>query len=235
MTLAVAVLVASLLGSVHCAAMCGAFVCFYTSGSPSGSTRSAIGPHAAYNAGRLLSYLLLGSIGGALGSAIETAGALAGFQRGAAIVAGALMVAWGGYSVLAATGVRVRVIGAPEAWRKAMGTVLLTVRSKPPVIRAGMTGLATTLLPCGWLYAFVVTAAATGAARSGAFIMLFFWLGTLPMMLTFGLGARRLMGAFGARMPIVSGAAVMMLGLLSIVGRIGPHATHAMTGMQGMR
>ena len=236
MTLAVGVLIASLLGSVHCSAMCGAFVCFYSSGSDVSAQRgSDVGAHAAYNGGRLFSYLVLGSIGGALGRAMDTAGSFAGLQRGAAIVAGALMVGWGGYSALAASGARVRAFNAPEAWRKAMGSILLTVRNKPPVVRAAMTGIATTLLPCGWLYAFVVTAAATGSARSGALVMVFFWLGTLPMMLAVGLGARRFMGAFGARMPILSGAVVMVLGLLSIVGRIGPHATHAMAVMAGMR
>ncbi|MEO8619825.1 MAG: sulfite exporter TauE/SafE family protein [bacterium] len=232
MTLAFAVLVASLLGSVHCAAMCGAFVCFYSSaGQPSVSWRTDAAAHAAYNVGRLMSYLLLGVIGGTVGHALNSAGMFGEFQRTAAVVAGALMVIWGVYAVLVALGVHLRAITVPDAWRRAMGSVLLRLREQSPVVRAAATGLATTLLPCGWLYAFVVTAAATGSAARGAMVMAVFWLGTLPVMLAVGVGARRFMGRFGARMPLVSGTAIIVLGVLSIVGRIGGAATHAMHAM----
>lgn len=236
MTLALAVLVASLLGSVHCAAMCGAFVCFYSAtpvaGGGARSWRRDAAGHAAYNFGRLVSYASLGAVGGALGHALNAAGALAGVQRGAAVVAGVLMVAWGGSSVLAASGIAVGMPTVPDGWRRAMGGVLLRLRAQPPVIRAGATGLATTLLPCGWLYAFVVTAAATGSASGGAMVMLVFWLGTLPVMVAVGVGARRLMGTFGARMPLVSGAAIVVLGVLAIVGHLGGDAAHAAHAMR---
>lgn len=224
MTLALAVLVASLLGSVHCAAMCGAFVCFYASAesaSTPSSWRDAAGAHAAYNLGRLVSYLMLGVAGGTVGHALNAAGMFAGIQRTAAIVAGTLMIIWGGYSLVVALGVRVHTVAVPDAWRRAMGGALLRLRGQPPVVRAAATGLATTLLPCGWLYAFVVTAAATGSASGGAMVMSVFWIGTLPVMLAVGLGARRMMGTFGRRMPIVSGAVIIVLGILSIAGHIG--------------
>ena len=55
--LVLAVLAASLLGSPHCAAMCGGFVCFYAG---AGRAHRAGRRHVAYNAGRLVSYVLLG-------------------------------------------------------------------------------------------------------------------------------------------------------------------------------
>lgn len=233
MTLALAVLVASLLGSVHCAAMCGAFVCFYNAraAGESLSSREEMAGHAAYNLGRLVSYVALGIIAGTLGRALDGVGTFAGVQRAAAITAGMLMVMWGGYSVVIASGGRMPSPSAPEGWRRAMGSVLLRFNAQPPVVRAAATGLATTLLPCGWLYAFVVTAGATASPARGAMVMLVFWAGTLPIMIAAGLGARRLMGRFGARMPLVSGAVVMVLGLLTIVGRMGMAAPHVMRGM----
>ena len=45
-------LVASLLGSAHCAGMCGGFVCFYSGGT--GATRATLRAHAPYNGGRLV-------------------------------------------------------------------------------------------------------------------------------------------------------------------------------------
>ena len=224
MTLALAVFAASLLGSVHCAAMCGAFVCFYTAG-PAASRGAEAAGHGAYNVGRLLAYVSLGLAAGALGLGVEAAGARAGIQQGAAIVAGLLMIAWGAHALLAAGGVRVAGPAVPLSLQQAMGRVVLSVRTSPPVARAFVTGLATALLPCGWLWAFVITAAGTGTPLAAAGMMAVFWTGTLPMMLAVGAGARRLSGRFGARLPIASAVVVIVLGVLSIGGRLGMPGT----------
>ena len=224
MTLALAVLAASLLGSVHCAAMCGAFVCFYTAGPKASRSVEAAG-HGAYNLGRLLAYVTLGLIGGALGLGLDSAGARAGIQQGAAIVAGLLMIAWGTHALLAAGGVRVAGPAVPRAWQQAMGGVVMSVRTSPPVTRAFVTGLATALLPCGWLWAFVITAAGTGTPLAAAGTMAVFWMGTLPMMVAVGAGARRFAGRFGARLPVASAVVVILLGALSIGGRLGMPGT----------
>lgn len=221
MTLVLAVLVASLLGSVHCAAMCGAFVCFYAnSGAPS-SWRSDSAGHVAYNLGRLVSYLTLGIVAGAIGTALDRAGAFAGVAQAAALVAGVLMVGWGASAMLAARGVRIPGPGVPSAWQHAMGAALQRVRTRPAVVRAAATGLVTTLLPCGWLYAFVVTAGGTGTPLRGALVMLVFWAGTLPMMVAVGLGARRFFGPLRERLPMISAATITLIGLLSIAIHLG--------------
>ena len=122
MTLVLAVLVASLLGSVHCAAMCGPFVCFYAaSGTSMASWRHETPGHAAYNLGRLVSYVTLGLIAGALGGMLDRAGVLAGVGKIAAMIAGVLMVGWGVSAMLAARGVRIPGPGVPAAWQRAMG------------------------------------------------------------------------------------------------------------------
>jgi sulfite exporter TauE/SafE len=222
MTLVLAVLVASLLGSVHCAAMCGPFVCFYaTSGASPASWRQDSPSHAAYNLGRLVSYLVLGLIAGALGGMLDRAGVLAGVGKIAAMIAGVLMVGWGAGAILAARGIRIPAPGVPGAWQRAAGAVLQQVRNQPPVIRAAATGLVTTLLPCGWLYAFVVTAGGAGSPLRGALVMLIFWAGTLPMMLAVGFGARAFFGPLRARLPMVSAAVIVMLGVFSIANHFG--------------
>ena len=220
MTLALAVLAASVLGSVHCAAMCGAFVCLYATGPTASMATDWLG-HAAYNAGRLVSYMTLGVVAGALGLGVSAAGATAGVRDGAAIVAGVLMVAWGAHALLAAGGVRAAGPRVPRPWQQAMGAAVRRVREEGPVTRALVTGLATALLPCGWLWAFVITAAGTGTPMAAAGTMALFWVGTLPMMVAVGAGARRFSGRFGARLPIVSAMVVMLLGVVSIGGRLG--------------
>ena len=92
-----AVLLASFLGSSHCAAMCGGFVAFYScqSGSHdkvSSERHSALLPrfahqfahrfahHAAYHCGRLLTYSLLGALAGIVGGSLDSLGILLGIQ-----------------------------------------------------------------------------------------------------------------------------------------------------------
>lgn len=212
MPLAIGVLIASLVGSVHCAAMCGAFTCLY---SEQGATRRvALQRHLGYNAGRLVAYLLLGTIAGALGLAVNQA---AGAARVAAFAAGGLMILWGLDGILAARGTSLLHAPVPASWRHAMGSALQRITRQPPMTRAIATGLFTALLPCGWLYVFVVTAAAAGSPLRSAAIMAVFWAGTLPMMLAVGHGAQRLLGRFRTQLPVVSAATVLLLGVLSIV------------------
>jgi len=220
MTLLLAVLGASLLGSVHCAAMCGGFVCMYAGLKPGASPRREVAPHVAYNAGRLVSYLLLGVIAGSLGSRIDQIGLLASVGRLAAIISGTLMAVWGATTLLAASGVRVPQPGVPHVVQTTLGAALLRVRGQSPTVRGAATGLLTTLLPCGWLYVFVATAAGTGRVPDAVLVMLFFWLGTLPMMAAGGAGAQRMFGAFQRRLPLVSAGAAVVLGVLAMAGKI---------------
>jgi sulfite exporter TauE/SafE len=221
MNAALGVLLASLLGSTHCAGMCGPFVAFYTGSEPDPRRRLA-GAHIAYNAGRLLSYLTLGAIAGSIGAGLDRVGMVAGVGRLAAIVAGTLMVAWGTSVLLALRGVRVPLLHAPARLQRAVSTVVGRVRGWPPANRAAVTGLMTALLPCGWLYAFVATAGGTGNAVRAALVMAVFWVGTLPVMLSLGLGLQRLTGPLRARLPAITATVVVVLGLLSIAGRLRP-------------
>lgn len=43
-------------------------------------------------------------------------------------------------------------------------------------------GLATVLLPCGWLYSFIVSALAARSAVAGAIVMTVFWASSLPAL-----------------------------------------------------
>jgi sulfite exporter TauE/SafE len=243
MVLVWGVFVASLLGSVHCAAMCGAFACMasplrrnganappvdhpdpsVSSGGPP-STRFA---QAAYHLGRLTSYVLLGLIAGALGARLDRAGDLVGLSHLAAIVAGSLMIAWALGTIAAHVGVRVPITLAPEWARRAIGGALVAARERSHVQRAYLIGLATTLLPCGWLYTFVVVAAGTGSALIGANVMFVFWIGTVPMLATIVAGSARIFGPLARRMPIVTAMMVLTFGVLSIVGKLRMPTAHA--------
>jgi len=226
MTAVLGVLLSSLLGSVHCAGMCGGFVCFYAEGGAGREPARGPLPHAAYNGGRLISYLLLGAAAGTIGAMLDRAGALAGISRAAAIVAGMLMVIWGASTILATRGIKLPLeMPLPLQWvQREFGAALRQLRDASPTVRAAATGLLTTLLPCGWLYIFVAMAGGTGSTMRGMLLMLAFWAGTLPMMVAVGVSAQHLFGPLRRKLPLVTATLVVVLGLLTITGRLRPPA-----------
>lgn len=212
-----AVLAASLLGSPHCAGMCGGFVAFYAGSDRSSGIKRAAS-HVAYSAGRLVSYMTLGVAAGILGRALDLAGTAAGLQRGAGIVAGALMVLWGAVTLLQVRGIRIST-HLPPTFRRLVEEALGQLSDKPPVVKALVLGLLSTLLPCGWLYAFAITAAGTGDPIQGALTMAVFWLGTLPVLVALGLGVQALAGPLRRHLPTVSATVLIVVGLLTVVDR----------------
>ncbi len=224
------VLVASLLGSPHCAAMCGGFVCFYAGQSGERPLRA----HAAYHLGRLISYALLGALVGLAGRGLDVAGHAAGLHRTAAVAAGAMLVVWGGMQLARALGARLPH-GAPPAFvRGRFADAMRAVHAQPPAVRAGTLGLATGLLPCGWLWAFLATAAGAGSAQAGVLVMAAFWLGTLPVLAGVGYTAQRAFGPLQRALPVVAASVMLVLGLLTLAGKFhaGPLAMGVATGVE---
>lgn len=212
--------VAALLGSPHCAGMCGGFVAFYA--GQGGAQRAGLGlAHAAYNGGRLVSYALLGALAGALGAGVENMGHAAGVSRAAAVVAGIVMVLWGAGTIAAQLGLRLPRVARLTLAPGPLATALRAVHAQPPVVRALVLGLLSTLLPCGFLYVFVATAAATASPPWGALVMVVFWLGTVPVMAGLGLAAQAALGPLRRRLPIVTAAALVVIGLFTMAGRMG--------------
>jgi sulfite exporter TauE/SafE len=208
------VLGASLLGSPHCAGMCGGFMCFVA-----GQDGRRWWPQAAYHGGRLLTYASLGLAAGALGGGIERLGTAAGVARAAAILAGVAMVAWGALALATALGARRPRGASPGAGHARIVSALRRVAGQPPVVRALVVGLLTTLLPCGWLWAFVATAAATGSPAGGAATMAVFWVGTVPALVGVGVLARGAFGPLRRRLPVLTSAAMIAVGLLTVAGK----------------
>ena len=217
----VGILTASLLGSVHCLAMCGPL-------ANVGSLRLAF----AHALGRLTTYAALGVTAGIVGSAVNVAGHLASVQRTATLLAGigilaAGLLTWGRF-LTSHPKPGVRSEKASPA-KSAFARGLVRIRSRRSArVRAYLRGTLTGLLPCGWLWAFVVTAGGTASAWSGGAVMIAFWLGTLPAMVgvlgSFGPALARLR----ARMPAITAIALIVIGLgtLALRWHDAGQATH---------
>jgi sulfite exporter TauE/SafE len=77
----------------------------------------------------------------------------------------------------------------------------------------------TGLLPCGWLWAFVVSAAGTASPWAGAAVMTVFWLGTVPVMtcvLAFG---GPVIERVRRKLPVISACVLIALGLATLAVR----------------
>jgi sulfite exporter TauE/SafE len=198
-----AVLLSSLAGSIHCLAMCGPLVALHGVRT----LRLAL-VHAL---GRLTTYALLGVAAGTLGKALDLAGELGHVQRIATLVAATVVLGWGLVQLATALGWRRR--RSPSAASSTFTSQLVRIGTRRPSTRAWLVGVLTGLLPCGWLWAFVVAAAGTGSPWLGGLTMVAFWLGTVPAMTgALSIGAP-IVDWLRQRMPVVTAAALVVLGL----------------------
>lgn len=197
-------------GSFHCAAMCGPFVSYYS--LTPGATWKA---HPAYQLGRLGAYLGLGAAAGLLGHGILKAASVLALQKTMMIVMGVLLVAAGLSYYLP----KRFLPHASSRLRRILKAPMTFTRSASGNERAALIGLFSTLLPCGFLYAYALAALASGHPLKGLLTMGAFWLGTLPA--TLGVGA--LAKTFADRMPIqlakLTPIMLVILGLLAITGK----------------
>jgi len=236
--LTIAIFAASVLGSFHCAGMCGAFLAIATGDLGGGGTRRHF-LQTAYHLGRLVSYLCLGAAAGAAGGMVNVAGGLAGIRPLAAAVAGLVMILFGIRALIRSEGFHLR-FSLPGRWTRAVQKGHRFALKRAPLPRALTIGLLTTLLPCGWLYSFTITAAGTGSAWKGMLAMTAFWAGTLPALVLVGAGVKHLLGPLGKRLPALTCVALVAAGLYTLLGRtlidpvalaarINPAASHSIT------
>jgi sulfite exporter TauE/SafE len=219
LSLCISTFLASLLGSLHCAGMCGVFAAVATSSlrpSPAERLRLTV----LYSGGRLASYIALGAVSGLAGQVLDIGAAASGFTNVAAIVA-ATVVTLAGLSHLAArAGARLPRVPVPGPLLRFVGAGHRLVGDWPPAARALAIGLLTTLLPCHWLYTFALTSAGTADPVAGAAVMAFFWLGTLPALVAAGATISRFAGRWQSFMPVATAALMVGTGVATIALRV---------------
>jgi uncharacterized protein len=176
-------LVTGLVGSLHCAAMCG----------PLAVAGSAGGRGLAYFAGRLTSYAAVGAVMGLLG---QHALCLLPVDQ-AQLVAVALV---GAFAVWKALSALRRPRGArPLPLGRRRQPLLGRVLARLPRHGFGL-GLATGVLPCGMLIPAWTLAMGTGTPHGGAAVMAAFFAGSAPGLLAPMLAGRLSRGVL-ARVP----------------------------------
>jgi sulfite exporter TauE/SafE len=215
-----AVLLASVLGSLHCAGMCGAFIAMAVGvGHEMPVSKARL--QAAYHIGRLVVYSAIGFGFGIVGHAIDLGGSLVGLHKAAVMLAAATMICIGLISLLRIAGIRLPKPSSNGVMHKLFIRLHGMVTKLTPIRRAFVIGLMTGLLPCGWLYAFALVAAGTAHPVAGAVTMAAFWVGTLPVMVAVGTGVQAISGSLRRYIPAAMAITIVTMGVLTALGRTG--------------
>ena len=167
-----------LLGSLHCAAMCGPLMLALPV-PPGGPGRFVVG-RVVYQCGRITTYALLGVVAGLAGKSLF----LIGVQRWLTIVLGVIILL--GFFLSKKIGLAAPVVRLVGKLKSAMSTQLRQTSFRSLVLLGMLNGL----LPCGLVYVALAGAVSRGTILSGVGWMLAFGLGTLPTMLGISLSGK---------------------------------------------
>lgn len=149
-------LLLGVVGSPHCLAMCGP-ICF-----ASGTSRPQI---ARYQFGRLVAYLGLGLLAGTIG------------QK--ALSQDSHILSWMAVATLALG----TVFGLRRFGPKILRQAAPQLNAFSIGLRSFAFGLSSALLPCGWLHLILGAAVLLANPFQGAMALLFFWLGSSPLLI----------------------------------------------------
>jgi len=173
MEILITALVLGLMGSFHCAGMCGPIALSLPLHGSNWWQKAAGG--IIYNLGRTVPYGIMGALFGLIGQGFHWLG----FQQLISILMGSFMIA----SVLLpflfkqSQSLNFEFFTAPL--RKAIQR-MFQMRSYSGLF---LVGLLNGLLPCGLVYLAIAGAIGTGSVYYGIAFMVLFGLGTIPMML----------------------------------------------------
>lgn len=216
-----------LMGAGHCAGMCGGIATTLSIGAGNAGRRTGLAMLpivSAYNVGRVGSYVVAGALFGWVGSvgwSLFTPDDAVRFSRYIGIV---FMVALGLYLLGWWQGLAYLEQLGSRLWRhiEPLGRRFLPVR-RPD--QAALVGMVWGWLPCGMVYTGLSWALASGGAAEGAYIMLAFGAGTLPALMTLGLGGSWLSSWIRSRLVRrVAGVVVLVLaGYLLVKGASHMH------------
>jgi len=208
-----ALLIATLSGSIHCGSMCGGL-------------SLSVGPdrklQSVYQGARLLAYLILGALAGFGGASLFDQDALAWVTS----VSSLLLALY-----LTLSGVHLWFRGRPIELGSGFFSPVLSVLLKyastfDPSKRAFLTGIFTPILPCAWLLTSVVLAVNSGSAGLGALILFAVWLGSLPALIAGPVLFRHITKKFHQNGRQAIAVLLVVAGLFSIFQRVNHGLLH---------
>jgi sulfite exporter TauE/SafE len=209
MALLISALVLGLLGSFHCAGMCGPIAIAL----PLHGNRlpQKIYGGTLYNLGRTLTYGLMGAVFGLLGQGVR----MIGFQQKVSIIMGAFMII-----AVFFPSIFKNQYSTENGWISWVGKLkssiagMFAIRSFSSLF---FIGLANGLLPCGLVYIAIAGAIGTGDVVYGSLYMLMFGLGTIPMMLSIAIAGNMISVAVRNKINKLMPVLVVLVGVFFIL------------------
>ena len=202
-------LILGLMGSFHCAGMCGPIaIALPLHGN---TVPQKIFGGTLYNLGRTITYGIMGAVFGLLGQGLH----LLGFQQKISVLMGAIMI----ISVLFPALFK-NQYNMGKSWFSVVGKLKKTI-AKMFAIRSFQSlffiGMLNGLLPCGLVYMAIAGAIGTGGVVQGSLYMILFGLGTIPMLLGISLAGNVLSLTVRKQINKLIPVLVVIVGLLFIL------------------
>jgi sulfite exporter TauE/SafE len=209
----------------HCLGMCGPItvaLSLSAQGDDPPQGWQQLRFHLLLNLGRLISYGLVGAAIGGLGSVLVAGGTLAGvgspLRRGIALVTGLLLIWLGLRQVAPGLLPKLPFLHPLQgALHDRLQRAMAHAAHRRNWATPALVGLAWGLVPCGFLYAAQIKAAATSSLGAGAFTMLAFGLGTLPMMVGLGVSSAWLSRDRRSQLFRLGGWITLLIGGLTLL------------------
>lgn len=174
--------VMGLVGSMHCAGMCGPIAVSlpYRVGlQPREETFLKI---LTYNLGRILTYALMGFVFGLIGKSFFTMG----IQKWVLIILAIVLILIAIFSIdIEYQSLKIPVIKKFNIFIQKK--LSLSIKN-PSVLSFLYIGILNGFLPCGLVYMAIMAAITVGSVIQGIMYMILFGFGTLPLMMALGFG-----------------------------------------------
>ena len=209
MTIYISALVLGLMGSFHCAGMCGPIaIALPLHGN---TIPQKIFGGGLYNIGRTITYGIMGAIFGLVGQGLQ----LIGFQQKVSVIMGSIMIISAIFPALFKN-----QYSMDKSWVSAVGKLkkkigeMFSIRSFQSLFFIGMLN---GLLPCGLVYMAIAGAIGTGGVAEGSLYMILFGLGTIPMLLTISLAGNILSLTVRKKINKLIPVLVVVVGVLFVL------------------
>jgi len=198
-----------LVGSFHCIGMCGPIA--FALPAKSRAVHHKVISGIVYNIGRITTYVVFGLLFGIIGQGISTAG----FQQAISVILGVGFI----LSVLVPKSMlnKINPTSTIGFYISMVKNSLGKLLRSSSILNLVLIGLLNGLLPCGLVYAAIGGSIATGNVTDGVFFMMYFGLGTLPMMFSAVLISNFVSINFRNRIKRVIPVFIVLMGFLFIL------------------
>lgn len=196
-------------GSFHCVGMCGPIAMAVPYGGKTDAARWwSVGK---YLSGKTITYSLAGMLFGLFGRQLV----VSGFQQILSIVLGSILLLIVGFMLFKNSAYHNNFLQRIISNRliPVFGRLLKNPNGSTPFFLGMVNGL----LPCGLVYLGLLGATATGSAFSGAMFMLWFGIGTMPVMFLFLALANRFSFSFRQTIKKITPYFIAIAGIMLIL------------------